>query len=247
MEAIFASKFYKASTRKDGIKAALSDPINHELVQQLHEYIDDSEWRRVKELEQQNTVQEEAVEQPTEESHGESTETSVDNDSSTPSISHSAPSSPHKSDHHLSDMLKEEEGGEEIPDQPTSEESSDTEQAVTVSESIDVDSTTIEASFLTIPSISVAKQTDSISGLLNANAETTGVRRCTMKSENELWIYYNDSINLNNVMEPVITLLNASDYSYLDFNRLARTDNAIVFSVTESPVPVEPISEDDEK
>ena len=43
--------------------------------------------------------------------------------------------------------------------------------------------------------------------------------------------YYDDKINLNNVMGPVLELLNAASYTYLQFNRLARTDNAIVFQV----------------
>ena len=60
----------------------------------------------------------------------------------------------------------------------------------------------------------------------------------------ELWIHYNDSINLNNVMEPVIAVLNAANYFKLDFNRLARTENAIVFSITVASVPVKPLEED---
>ena len=47
-------------------------------------------------------------------------------------------------------------------------------------------------------------------------------------------IHYNDSINLNNVMEPVISLLSNAGYSYLQFNRLARTENAIVFMINKS-------------
>ena len=40
MQAIFASKLYRTSPRKDRIHAALSDPMNKELVQQLHSYLD---------------------------------------------------------------------------------------------------------------------------------------------------------------------------------------------------------------
>ena len=246
MEAIFASKFYKASTRKDGIKAALSDPINHELVQQLHEYIGDSEWQRVKEVTQpEETVDEEVTEQSTETVKDEST-TDTDGGESKSSSSHPAPSAPHKADHHLSDMLKEEEGDSNAEVSAPSDESVVEESNVTVSESTDIGSTTIEASYLNIPSVNIASQTDSIAGILNALADTAGVRRCVVKSDNELWIYYNDSINLNNVMEPVISVLNASDYSYLDFNRLARTDNAIVFSINESRKLMEPVKVEDE-
>jgi hypothetical protein len=48
-------------------------------------------------------------------------------------------------------------------------------------------------------------------------------------------------------MEPAIASLNSADYGHLDFNRLARTDNAIVFDITQSTKPVEPIKESDEK
>lgn len=40
-QAIFSSKLYQASSRKNKIKAALENPINAELVKQLGEYIDD--------------------------------------------------------------------------------------------------------------------------------------------------------------------------------------------------------------
>lgn len=69
-----------------------------------------------------------------------------------------------------------------------------------------------------------------IKGTLNAREITQGVMRVSIKND-EMWVYYNDDINLNNVMSPVIELLNAANYHYLIFNRLARTDNAIVFTI----------------
>jgi hypothetical protein len=64
---------------------------------------------------------------------------------------------------------------------------------------------------------------------LNNNAETKGVSRASIKDD-ELWVYYEDSINLNKVMANAIEILNSLDYG-LEFNRLARSDNAIVFLV----------------
>jgi hypothetical protein len=69
-----------------------------------------------------------------------------------------------------------------------------------------------------------------IKGTLNVRQDTAGVNRVQIKND-ELWIYYNDDINLNNVMANVIGVLNTANYSYFEFNRLARTDNAIVFTV----------------
>jgi len=67
-----------------------------------------------------------------------------------------------------------------------------------------------------------------LKGHLNLREETKGVNRIQIK-EKELWVYYNDDVNLNDRMTPVLELLNAATYTYLQFNRLARSDNAIVF------------------
>lgn len=70
-----------------------------------------------------------------------------------------------------------------------------------------------------------------IKGYLNSQEDTKGVSRIREKDNNELWLYYNDNINLNDVMGPVIESLNKPCYTYLEFNRLARSDNAMVFIV----------------
>ena len=238
MVSIYASKFYKASNRKDGIRASLDNPINKELVLQLREYIDvpEKEVSETKPDKSNVSVQKPDISDKSESSKSEAP--AQDRFSN-------APRRPHVADHHLSNMLKEEESGEpniefkeETISKPSDTETESSENAEPVEESVDVSMESVNSSE------DISTQTDSIMGLLNASDDTTGVRRCSVKSDNkELWIYYNDSINLNNVMEPVISLLNASDYSYLDFNRLARTDNAIVFSIAESQKPVEPVSE----
>lgn len=241
MQSIFASKFFKSSTRQDSIRAAINDPINTELVQQLSEYLDE-EYRHP----QLN----DSAEESSKPSGTENTEDSKDVDvnvnvSSTPS---STPA-PHHADHHLSDMMRAEggEGGEppvaETETTEVKEESTDVEESTTVS------AESVMASEIpqTNPVISIADQTDSIMGLLNCQESTAGVRLVSVKSENELWVYYKDSINLNNVMEPTIASLNSADYGHLNFNRLARTDNAIVFDITQSSKPVELIQESDEK
>lgn len=244
MQAIYASKFYKASKNKDAIHAAMANPINVELVQQLSEYLDDEYKAKRVEIEEEKQ-EEQKVEEPAETSEASDT---------TEAPSHgfgggsSAPSAPHKADHHLSEMLEEDKFGDgsveadvEKPEQPKE----DTE----VSEATKVSGQAVTASEAPIscPVKSLAKQTDSIMGLLNTDTDTTGVRLVSVKKDAELWIYYKDAINLNNVMEPVIAKLNAANYSYLNFNRLARTDNAIVFDIEMSPSPVDPISEAEEE
>lgn len=242
MQAIFASKFYKSSKRQDAIRAAISDPINVELVQQLSEYLDE-EYKHPQSEEPTKETSEPETDAKPEDSEDVDVNVNV---SSTPS---SAPSAPHRADHHLSDMMRAEEveGGE--PPVAETETTEVKEETTEVSESTDVPAEPVMASEIpmTNPVISIADQTDSIMGLLNGQDSTAGVRLVSVKVENELWVYYKDSINLNNVMEPTIASLNSADYGHLDFNRLARTDNAIVFDITQSTKPVEPIKESDEK
>lgn len=74
---------------------------------------------------------------------------------------------------------------------------------------------------------------DVLKGTLNAVDDTCGVLRIKVdEDKKELWIYYNDDINLNDVMTPLIELLEASNYNYLIFNRLARSGNAVVFEIS---------------
>lgn len=70
---------------------------------------------------------------------------------------------------------------------------------------------------------------ESIQEFLNDQDSTSGVSRVVEK-DSEIWIHYNDKINLNNVMEDVIARL-SKEYPEAEFNRLARTENAIVFVV----------------
>ena len=84
--------------------------------------------------------------------------------------------------------------------------------------------TSIEADPFVVPTL------DTVQGQLNAFEDTCGVIR-TKQVGDELWIYFNDKKNLNNLMEAVIDRLGAAGFYQLEFNRLARTDNAIVFQI----------------
>ena len=81
-----------------------------------------------------------------------------------------------------------------------------------------------------------------IKGTLNVRDDTKGVSRIFVKDK-ELWIYYQDKINLNSVMEPVIEVLNGTGFTNLEFNRLARTENAIVFDISCIYDDVKPMQE----
>jgi hypothetical protein len=84
-----------------------------------------------------------------------------------------------------------------------------------------------------------------IKGTLNAREDTSGVSRIEVK-DSELWIYYNDDSNLNDKMVEVISVLNSTGYTYLKFNRLARSNNAIVFDVNLNVEPIKSVKEVEE-
>lgn len=241
VQAIYSCKLYKASKRKDKIRAAVSNPMNSELVVQLDEYLD------------QDQVDELNI-KPSKEHHesdeaDKSSEDKSENEKIRPSTHSSNAGGGHVShtsgsegpDHHLSEAVAEAEARDDkAMEQAASAESKSSDEDV--AESTHLTGTNVNASHCPCACV-LPHEVESIVGLLNAQADTAGVRRGVIKDENEVWLYYNDNTNLNNVMEPVIALLNASNYSHLDFNRLARTDNAMVFIASKSAKPIESMEE----
>jgi hypothetical protein len=91
----------------------------------------------------------------------------------------------------------------------------------------------------------VISDCETIKATLNAREDTAGVNRLEVK-DSELWIYYNDDSNLNDKMIEVISVLNSTGYTYLKFNRLARSNNAIVFDVLLNVTPIKTVKEVEE-
>ncbi len=237
MEAIFSSKLYRTSSRKNKIAVALADPINLELVQQLSSYLDD-EYQDIVEIQNfddQNTKP--VVDTDSDTGDADIVEESKDTISTpTTRISTDVPK----------DVEEPVETPEEIPldkfHSPEKSESKDNED--TVEESTFINSST------SIYSPSIENQVpkaqvdaEAIKGTLNVRDDTRGVNRIFIR-DNELWIYYQDKINLNSVMEPVIAILNSIGFTNLEFNRLARTENAIVFEISCVHNPIEAIVEE---
>lgn len=212
---IYASKIYKglSKDRQQHIRAAIDNPLNVELVTQLKSYLDE-EYQEIAE-----PVKEVPVEIPE-----EVTDDNVENEESSDAVSKpSAPSfTPHKS---FGDRVAdtEEELGD-LPDNTLEEmpEELPEESADEINESVNVNKTTITAS--------IKDNVHEIKDTLNLSEDTAGVARVNYK-DREVWVYYQDSVNLNNVMYETIERLNASGFVNLKFSRLARTDNAIVFDI----------------
>lgn len=244
MKAIYASKLFRASPRKEKIRAAVENPINSELVQQLRTYLDDE------------YATEQYLDPDRSDNNSDLNDSSgQDNKSSNPSFHKSStrhdtasrPADFHPSD--SSELDDKDANDADLPDLNTSDDDSDEPQ---VKESTTVSKTSVQAQTVlysqsSVPANELLDVVEEIKGTLNTRQDTAGVNRVLCKENSELWIYYNDNINLNNVMGPVIELLNASGYTYLDFNRLARSDNAIVFqiSIADTDSGVKPLGSDE--
>lgn len=244
MKAIYSCKLYKAHKNKEKIQAAIGDPANKGLVQQLRQYLDD-------EYIKPEYVDPDLLDEPKDdEAKVDVKDSAEDNASPTSAPSSQRPASftpsggpsggPSKLER-LADDLENEETSDEVP--PADDEANEPP----VAESTKVRKPAITSSFNVQLSTSFITDTcTEVKGLLNIRQDTCGVDRVQFKDD-EVWIYYNDKINLNNVMSAVIDVLNASGYTYLDFNRLARTDNSIVFQMqADMMAPKKPISQDGE-
>lgn len=241
MNAIFASKLFRSSTRQDKIRAALADPVNMELVQQLRSYLDEP-YQKMELMDPQPEEPEtDTSEAPAEGETGEESPSTPESNSPAPSHtgapSHvSAPISDPMDIPGLN--IEDESSSEELPENEPSEPSSN-EESVPPEEPV-AESTKITSS------TDVQDTIEQLKGSINMRQETSGVNRI-LKKEDEIWIYYEDKVNLNNVMGPVIELVNALGYSNLEFNRLARSDNAIVFQIYENTTQVmEPLENEED-
>lgn len=228
IEPIFSSKLFAVSSRKAEIRAAASNPINQNLMQQLSTALDKSYQKAeylLDEEDQERLRQEQTESVETE--VDETEESEVTEETGAEPKEHSAPpakpSSLHSKFKAAEKNMSETESSAKPEDAPSDDASVDTKTEAATDIKNGVEDSGIEDSGV--------QDTKSISDLvktsLNDNEDTTGVSRTAIKDD-ELWVYYEDSINLNKVMASAIETLNTLDYG-LEFNRLARSDNAIVF------------------
>lgn len=205
LQAIYSSKMFLSSKRQSEIRAKIEAAQDSELVQQLICDLDEN-YQTLNHVapelvDNSDQIDDKQVDAQPEESIEKSTLHPTPSKSVGQPISFEEPEVDESTD---SDSLPDANNEEEIR--------KDTKEPVTES---------IHVNILPV---------DVIKGTLNHNAETAGVSRIESKDK-ELWIYYNDDVNLNNIMTDVIELLNNTGYTYLSFNRLARSNNAIVFEV----------------
>lgn len=232
MKSIYSSKLYKASKRKDRIKAAMIAPGNLSLVQQLADDLDE-EFKVPENLGLETKSHSEEAEKENTDDLMVDEDIDVENDLVTmDDISkaatgnnkvqkHSSKTSPSHSSKPEGDKSEDNKDSNKdsnkdlMPDSPMTEQPAESSVNTKGSTSITAAS---------IADLNILK------GTLNSREDTAGVTRVAEK-ENEIWIYYKDDVNLNNIMTDVIEFLLTSGYEQYEFNRLARSDNAIVFVV----------------
>lgn len=238
---IYSSKLYITSTRKDRIKAAINDPFNVELVQQISDYLDNDSKKLLKTaVEEEDAKTEELENKNSDSDKGSIEDEPLDDERNVFSPSYSGSHGPIAPPSDMGDGMdeggSEESGGE--PDNAPEEPAPDTD----VEESTQIP---IEGSSKIEDIISgLIDDLPVIKGTLNGRADTAGVIRLNV-DDDELWIYYGDEVNLSDIMVDVIEALNGANYNYLTFNRLARSNNAIVFDITGNIS--EPIKSEDKK
>lgn len=226
MKAIYASKLYKASKRKSQIHAAMENPLNAELVQQLREYVD--EEYLTPEVAEGGSID-------FGESEGDTKIKPSEGGGGGGGFSGGGDFDAEGPD--LGEMTEdlESERAEDLDfDEPIPEDDSGVAESQKLKGKITVSaSEQVEA---------LAMDADAIRGLLNSRQDSTGAVKISVV-DNELWIYFDEGVNLNEVMEPAIATLNASGYTSLNFKKLSRSDNAITFDIDEVPGEVKPVAE----
>lgn len=232
MKAIYSCKLYKTHPRKDKIKAAISNPINTELVSQLRSYLDD-EYQPL-------------ADRPEPDIADDLREGADDLSSDVNDGGSSGSLGPRPTSGSLSakfDALLGDEGAsDDFTDSDMGDLDSDADDDVDDTDLDTEDETAGELEEIgestSISTSTDVNLTDAVKSSLCQYPELSKFNR-VLEKNNELWIYYNDDVNLNNIMGSVIEQLVDDHLDQLEFNRLARSDNAIVFQVsTDDPQEV---------
>lgn len=243
LKSIYACKMYRYSKHKDKIHSAISNPLNAELVQQLSKYVDFDEPENVSQTDttakvnkQDESSKVKSKSKPLSFTPHSPVVSNPNFDESTKTTEFDNSEEPENQEVHTTD--------DESATESESLETSDVEESTATKNKQVVESGTVLYNNNCICVDKLPEVVDQIKGALNLRSDTKGVNRVLVK-DSELWVYYEDSINLNNVMAAVIEFLNAANYQYLEFNRLARSDNAIVFEVSldDTTKSVDPVGE----
>lgn len=203
MKVITSSKLFAAKSIKDQnrIKAAIANPVNAELLQQLSSYLDVPENKFV--IKDAKSNKEDQITE-----HKEVKDL--------PHIS-DIPDAPVKLSNTANDAdnVQDDDHVNDVDDDNVADKLEDNKDVID------------SASSLTANTKVYNFSPDVLQGNLNAVDQTSGVIKVSVVDK-ELWINYKDGVNLNDKIDPVIDFM-AQNYSNMAFNRLVRTKNAFVF------------------
>lgn len=227
MEWITSSKLFKGSKYQDRILAAIQDPINKPLVQQLTSYVDPKYIEPEDDIDNKNSEIDETEEKPkfADKAKGGPRSSGGGSSFSGPSMSNGHFDMPEDAEFDESEDSEELSTDAEVEDS----ESPETEE---VEEATQLGSNKIQAStYVTMEDVSQAIKY--IPGTLNLTEGTCGVTYVTIKGTpaSEVWIYYNSDVDINKVLTGLNTTLLESGYTFLSFNRVSRDENAVVFTI----------------
>lgn len=203
---------FRSSSRKNHIKANIANPINVELVQQIQDLTDDSEDTVEKVNPSENKSERKILKGPSSSPSGGSYSTS---------LSHG--SEPSEDDIFIPDETDNNGNKDENFDDSDSLDTSD--------ESVDEDTSdeNVESSEDITAVVEDELDINQLKSILNESSSLTyGVSRISERN-NEVWVYYNDDVNLNPMLSDIIYAVESSKFKNLEFNRIARSDNAVVF------------------
>lgn len=216
LDVICSCKMFRNSKDKDNVLATLKNPTNSELVVQLQSYLD-PQYRKKKDKPDMDDTKVSDKELVSDDPTNVTTDSTATTGNSALGFSEAGET-----------ISKIDEVPDEVPLPDTNSDPGDNTNADVQDDDGNVNSS-ISASTSLNSSVPVVSG-DSLKGLLNTSEDTEGVSRIRI-TDDEVWIYYEDKKNLNNIMGSVIELLASANYCCLEFNRLARTDNAIVFQL----------------
>lgn len=211
LEQIYASKIFQSSTRKNRILSAFNTSAMSPVLTIQSPASVEPKYKK-------NTIREEAL--PQGDDNADDANESIRPSSSSGSHGGGGSFSSAPSDLPSLDDLA---GMDDVPEEALSDDSSsdsESEPAADIQEPVE------EAT-----GIDIELNLNELKDKLNSNDNTSGVARIKTKN-NELWIYYTDEINLNSIMVDAIESVQSFD-SDAEFNRLARSENAMVFQIPE--------------
>ena len=229
LKALIESKIFASLNidRQNKVKAALLNPINVELVQQLSSYLDED---TIEDLGNNDFNNVPVEDRELNETNGEGDLNVSDTDEHetshvVPNVSKSSNTVEPNVDIDTEDQKPaatdvDDTSAEAVSDDSSKEDSNKRPNEDEIQSSSKIESSTcIHCKPIDI---------EVIKGTLNSRDDTKGVSQIRIKDPFEMWIYYQDNINLNNIMPAVVDLITRLN-SHLEFNRLARSNNAIVF------------------